>query len=515
MYPILILRAEIVCLLTLLYLSLNAKRYKLGKKDKTFVVLLIVAFIHVVFDIVTVLSVNNMDVVPSEVNKLFHIIFYVSAMEFTSIYVDYIISMFYPKHKKRPYINLIIIALYVASIYFVPGMEITYIEQKGTFASTGPAAYVGFAYAYLNIIIGLALMLINQKKIKQNVMYTLFPISITVVLLITYQIFEQSFLATGIGVTLLTIGLFFSNNNPAQVFQQQQASDSLSTLKTNNDFYTDLVTYNKDYASDAKPYYAFVKCVINNLSEVNNKLGHDVGDEYISLVINKIVSSFKDALAFYRFSGSEIMIVYKNVEEKAIATYIKTFYSAILISKSNLSYEPSASCGFAGSNENFHALEEVVKAIDYSLYVSKQEDKGGNELFESKDFSAESAGLNDYLYEAMLVGDNDDHPYILNLKTNVMRITPKWRDDFGLTNDVMYDLPSVWISHIHPDDRQRFIDDFTATVNGTQKEHHCDYRSIDKDGVYRNCSCHGGVFTTFDGTQVFAGHMYVKNGESK
>lgn len=516
MYPVLILRTEVVCLLVLLYLLLNAKRYQLGRKDKTFSLLLVIAFVHVLFDAITVISVNNQDIISPLANTIFHVIFYVSAMGFTSLYLDLIIKMFYPKFKSKLYIPLIILVLYAVSIFTIPAMKINYEDTlKGTFASTGIAAYIGFAYAYLCIIVGLALMVINKNKIKENVMYSLFPISITVVLVITIQIFERSFLATGIGVTLLTVGLFFSNENPAQVLQQRNIVEALDSLKTNNDFYEDLKKYNEEYANEPKPYFAFVKCVINNLAEINNQLGHSVGDDYISLIISKIASSFTNALAFYRFSGSEIMIVYKNVDEKTIATYIKTFYSALLISKANLPYEPNASCGFAGSNENFHTLEEVVKAIDYSVYVSKQESKGGNELFESKGLSVETAGLNDYLYEAMLVGDKDDHPYILNLKTNVMRITPKWRDDFGLTNDVMYDLPSVWISHIHPDDRQAFIDDFTATVNGTQKEHHCDYRSMDKDGVYRNCSCHGGVFTTFDGTVVFAGHMYVKNGDTK
>lgn len=510
MYPILILRAELVCLLILLYLLLNAKRYKLGQKDKTFNLLLIIAFIHVLFDAITVLSVNNMDIVSPLANKIFHIIFYLSAMGFTSMYLDHIIKLFYQNHKSRPYVAITILVLYTISIFVVPGMDINYIQQKGTYASTGLAAYVGFAYAYICIIVGLALMIINKNKIKENVMYSLFPISITVVLIITTQIFEQSFLATGVGVTLLTIGLFFSNENPAQVLQQRNMMDALDSLKTNKEFYEDLKKYNEEYINEPKPYFAFVKCVINNLSDVNNQLGHSVGDDYISLIVGKVVASFKDAVAIYRFSGSEIMILYKDIDEKTISTYIKTFYSAVLISRANLSYEPSASCGFAGSNENFHTLDEVVKAIDYSVYVSRQEDKGGGELFESKEFSSETAGLNDFLYDAMLVGDHDDHPYILNLKTNIMRISPKWRDDFGLSSDVMYDLPSVWINHIHPDDRQAFIDDFTATVNGTQKEHHCDYRSMDKDGVYRNCSCHGAVFTTPDGTPVFAGHMYVK-----
>lgn len=510
MYPILILRSEIICFLILTFLLLNVRRYKLSK-DSSFGFLLGLAYLHIVFDVLTVLTVNGTIPVSDIVNKIAHVIFYISAMAFSSVYLNYIIKMFYPKYKPLQWFTFGLLVIYVVSIFVFPDfMKIEYIQQKGTLASSGTAAYVGFAYAYANFIIALLVMIINKNKIKENVTYTLVPIAVTVVLLITAQIIEQSFLVTGIGVTLTTFGLFFSNENPAQIFQKKNTIEALGSLKTNKEFLDDLNEYDIEYANHEITNFTFIKCVINNLSDVNNSLGHAVGDEYISIVINKAVSSFKGALDIYRYSGSELIITYKDTDEETINTYIKSFYSAIQISGATLPYEPSASCGYVVSSSNYQSLTEVYKAVDHSLYVNKEADKDGTELLDSNGINVNTAGLNDFLYEAMCVGDNDDHPYILNLKTNIMRITPKWRDDFGLASDIMYDLPTVWIGHIHPDDRQAFIDDFTATVNGTQKEHHCDYRSIDKNGVYKKCSCHGGVFTMLDGTTVFAGHMYVK-----
>lgn len=514
MYPILILRSEIICILILFFLLINFRRYKLSK-NSSLTLLLFLAFLHVVFDIVTVITVNNLDTIPGLVNDICHVIFYITAMGFASVYLNYVLMLFYSKFKPNKLITIIILIAYTACVLLIPALKIEYLPQKGTYASGGLAAIIGFAYAYVCYIFALFVMIINKNKIKENVMYSLVPISVIVVALITIQIFEQSFLVTGVSVTLTTVGLFFSNDNPAQVFQKRNSIDALGVLKTNKDFVEDLKKYDIAYQNHEISSMAIIKCVINNLADVNNSLGHAVGDDYISIVISRAVSSFKDALAIYRYSGSELIIIYKDIDERTLDTYIKSFYSAIKISGATLSYEPSASCGYCMSSSNYNSITDVYRAADHSLYVNKEADKGGSELLESNGISTETAGLNHFLYDAMLVGDHDDHPYILNLKTNVMRITPKWRDDFGLTNDIMYDLPSVWISHIHPDDRQAFIDDFTATVNGTQKEHHCDYRSMDKDGKYRNCSCHGGVFTTLDGTTVFAGHMYVKKGDNE
>ena len=80
MYPILILRAEFVCLVLLIFLLFTSKAYKLEKNSRSFSKLLLFAIAHVVFDIITVLTVNNTGVVPNYINWIAHAIFYITAI---------------------------------------------------------------------------------------------------------------------------------------------------------------------------------------------------------------------------------------------------------------------------------------------------------------------------------------------------------------------------------------------------------------------------------------------------
>ena len=85
------LRAEMVCLIILLFLVLVARRYRMGKRDsRIFSELLIFALVHVTMDIVTVWTVNHTATVPTLWNDLAHTVFYLSAMLFAcglSLYI--------------------------------------------------------------------------------------------------------------------------------------------------------------------------------------------------------------------------------------------------------------------------------------------------------------------------------------------------------------------------------------------------------------------------------------------
>lgn len=82
MFPLLIIREEIVCLIILLFLLLNAHFYRMGKDSAGFVRLTVFAVGHVVFDIVTAITVNNRDALPEWLNVIFHVTFYIFAVLF-------------------------------------------------------------------------------------------------------------------------------------------------------------------------------------------------------------------------------------------------------------------------------------------------------------------------------------------------------------------------------------------------------------------------------------------------
>lgn len=516
MYPILILRTEIICLIILVLMLITARRYNLGKHNNTYVLLIVFALLHVIFDIVTVITVNNVDVVPSIVNKTLHLLFYITAMTFSVIFLKYVYNICYPNKKFNAtfllaFIGIYFIASYVVPI-FVPELDIQYgdasvIILSGTNSSYGAPAYVGFGFAFINFLAAIIITIINKNKLTINIVNTLLPITIIAIALLAFQVAVREFLITGACATMITVGFFISNENPNEVFLQRDKSEALSKIKTLKEFNDDLDTYSAEFRLNKDDKYAFVRFFINGLADVNKDYGHDVGDDYISVVVDDAAKCFQTAIATYRLSGCEFISIFRGYEEEVIQNYIKSFEASVKISGASLPYNPDVVLGYAMSTETHNDLNEVFKATDYSLFRNKEAKRSGKDITDG--VSINMTGLSNFMFDTQSIGELENYPYMINLNTNVGRIASGWKERFALPNEITYDFSTLWVNRIHPDDKEAFVNSFTCAVNGTKKYHWVDYRALDKNGDYIKCSCRGQLLTDPDGNPIFSGHMFT------
>ena len=74
----------------------------------------------------------------------------------------------------------------------------------------------------------------------------------------------------------------------------------------------------------------------------------------------------------------------------------------------------------------------------------------------------------------------------------------------------------MWLEHIHPDDRQIYIDDINAVFSGKSAHHNCQYRAKNKYGKYIWVECRGSIIRDDEGNPaVFAGLMTRIDHQSK
>ena len=509
MHLALLIRSEIFCLILLLFLQIISKRYRKASNDKSFYILLTIALAHMVLNIaastvVFITDFENTRSISYIVTIAIFVLFYLSVVVFSSEYLRYTLKLINPNDK-----SILVKSYIVAAVFMIalPFLKIEFEQVGGTYISSGMAPVACSAVAVLDFIYSFGLMILNRKKIKENVMDVLFPISFVAIGLVLVQAFVSELLSTGMAITLVTIGFFFSSENSGSIFQQKNMIDGISKFKTNADFKNDLEQFNQEFAANKTSKFIIARASMDNLMEINSTLGHPYGDECINVVLDSAIASLTNATKVYRTTGAELTAIYRDKNEDVVKSDLATFRTALKIKSTNLKFTPAVSMGYAVSSETHNNLEEVINAADFSLLQNKEDVNSGSDILDVKGVSINITGLDNYMFDAMTILNDEDHPYVLNLKTNVMRITPKWKEEFGIASDIMYDLPTVWINHIHPDDRQGFIDDFTATVVGKQKEHNKKYRSMNKDGVYIKCFCHGAVYKNEDGVQLFAGHM--------
>lgn len=124
--------------------------------------------------------------------------------------------------------------------------------------------------------------------------------------------------------------------------------------------------------------------------------------------------------------------------------------------------------------------------------------------------------LNNCLFDAFARASDNTYIYVSDLKTDLTRWSCSAVDYFGLEGEYFYGAKDKWLEHIHPDDRQIYIDDITGVFTGVSEYHNCQYRAKNRYGEYVWVECRGSVIQDEEGTPIlFAGMMTRIDNQSK
>lgn len=507
MYPLLILREELVCLIILIFLILVSRTYRKGRNGKLFNRLLISAAVHVVMDGVTVWTVNHTETVPHALNYSAHLVFFLAAALFAKEILIYSVRIFYPEQEKKwNRAGLILIAAYAA---LLPFLKIEFRELRGTWAAAGPAVYAGWGVAYIFFFASLALILRNRKGLTPRVRTTLLPMLLILLAAETAQILVRELLFTGGAVTIATIGLFISLENPNIVLERYAMTDAMTGVENRNCYERDIEEYDRQFRSDPKLQFTFLFADMNNLKSVNGMYGHDAGDEYISFIGATLQNTLRDAEHIYRMGGDEFLAIFRNVEEKNVIRDIGKIRAACDQERAKRKFNPVLAIGYAVSGPQYQNLHDVLKVADYMMYQNKAELKRENAMEAGhKGTDLNLTGLTDRLFDAMCLTGEGYYPFIKNMETGVTRVAQGLAEFIGAEDAFFADFRSVWTERIHPDDRKAFADDLDAVISGEKKYHLCSCRVMDKTGKYIKAESRGGMYHGLDGEpDLFTGYV--------
>lgn len=369
MYPILILRCELVCLVILVFLFFVSRSYKIDRESRSFSRLLTFALIHVVFDIITVLTVNHTATVPSWINWICHVIFYLSAIFFSCELFSYVTAICYPIRAHKLYAaGHMLTLLYIC---LLPFLRIDYVPDLGTYSSTGPAAIVGYGLAFLFFFGALVLIFTHWKSMPEPIRRTLIPMMLVLMITEICQVIWKSVLFTGGAITIVTVGFFFSLENPVEVFRKQAYLDALTGVRSRSSYEEDINKYDEQFRKNPGDSYSFVFLDLNDLRSVNNRFGHAEGDSYISLIASGIRQCLQKSAAVYRIGGDEFLVLYYGTGEETIEKELRDLQNFCSETSKELPYTAAVSAGYARSSAGYKSLLDVVKTADHAMYQNK------------------------------------------------------------------------------------------------------------------------------------------------
>lgn len=124
--------------------------------------------------------------------------------------------------------------------------------------------------------------------------------------------------------------------------------------------------------------------------------------------------------------------------------------------------------------------------------------------------------LNNELFEAFANASGNTFVYVTDVKEGITRWSQQAVDFFGLEAEYLQDSAEAWLEHVHPDDRELYIDDINAVLSGVKKHHNCQYRASTRYGDYVWVECRGSMIYDEDNeATIFAGIMTRLDNQNK
>lgn len=193
------------------------------KSTRIFQLLIGMTIVNVVFDLITIYTVNHRDIVPSAVNLIVHIIYLMSILSFICVLFLYMRSFLERKVGFSKTVRALHILPFLLSSLGILILPITYVHGVTTDYSLGPKAYAlyGSIVVYLILILYYCLRYWEfMDREKRLAIILAVPIFVVVSLI---QMFIPETLLVVVASTLILLGLILSNENAEKYLDEKTA----------------------------------------------------------------------------------------------------------------------------------------------------------------------------------------------------------------------------------------------------------------------------------------------------
>lgn len=158
-------------------------------------------------------------------------------------------------------------------------------------------------------------------------------------------------------------------------------NDFLTGLSNRHSFFEEMNQYYK-MAKEKSESFAVAMVDVDNFKNINDSLGHDVGDMVLVELAKVLKNNLKGSDIVARFGGEEFCIVLKNIEQKKALEYfikLKESIAAMAIrTKETKAFNVTVSIGVAFNDAS--SLDEILKQADTALYHAKKNGKNRVEV---------------------------------------------------------------------------------------------------------------------------------------
>ncbi|MBF0210426.1 MAG: EAL domain-containing protein [Desulfamplus sp.] len=123
---------------------------------------------------------------------------------------------------------------------------------------------------------------------------------------------------------------------------------------------------------------------IDNFKLINDSYGHDLGDQLLILVADRVISSTRPGDTVARLGGDEFVVLCEYIDTEETLIQIAQDINSIIRTTFNLDEKTiyvSASIGMAIGHGSTHSADDLLRNADAAMYMAKDKGKDGWSLF--------------------------------------------------------------------------------------------------------------------------------------
>lgn len=291
-----LIKTPVVCLMFVVYMLwfYYRKPHIPIKSTRIFQLLTGAAFVNVLFDLITIYTVNHRDRVPGGVNLLAHIIYLLTILGYIFLLFLYLRSYLEAKLTFSKGIRVMQSLPFFLSAIGILVLPITYVHGKTTDYSLGPKAYAlyGSIVVYLILILYYSLRYwesLNREKRMAIILAV--PIFVSISLI---QMFIPESLLVVCASTLILLGLILSNENAEKYVDEKTLlfnQYSFETVLEEFDFerqklYIAVICFSKaEYSSDWKQDFLILKDIHREIKQCHQN-AYRIGENGVVFIGN-------------------------------------------------------------------------------------------------------------------------------------------------------------------------------------------------------------------------------------
>ena len=357
-------------LLVILILNLNYRRRVLTPAVRCFWAGLFLAAFCIVWNIMCTLLLKQGSAVPLEVNLFTNTVYFILAVLSGSVIALFVFGKMlehvYDRRCMKRAAQMVIGLTWLYAAAVLLNLKLGFLfwfDAEGNY-HRGPLNSLGYAVVAAEMVLMVICYFRHKVSISKEMKRTIRIFSPMVLALMVLQILYPEFLLNGIIAAFVELILFLGSHS------QKRGFDSITGLGNRNSFFSDI-----ELRTAGEQRFQVYLVTLANFSVINNRYGHQTGNEFLYSVASWLENLEKSA-SVYRYIGvtcAVVMPCMPEEERRAFEDRLQERFEDCwtLGAKSE---KLQAVFGHYVSDGHPRNANYVMEALDYLLSVMKRSD---------------------------------------------------------------------------------------------------------------------------------------------